>query len=348
MTSQEIPSDIALLAGPPLLGHLFNYGLFGILSAQVYSYYNAFPTDPVSLKAFVYGLYAVEWVQVILISHDAFQVYGAGWGDLNALTSPQWLWFDIPIMSALVSATVQCFFAWRIFILSNSRILPPFIVLPQIALMQCGAGVATGVITGPALNNNALIQEKAKNALIVWLGGSAACDIIIAVSMCFLLARQRQGLASDKLISRLITLSVETGSVTASFAALDLIFCLAFKHNNLHMLPAFMLSKLYTNSLMLVFNNRTKLRQMHDEALPTPRAGHVSQRWATSSERTRSRGGGFPSQEISLSKLSRSSPGSHELGAHRAADGFEADVELRKPRITGSTQVRAWGPGVLL
>ena len=103
-------------------------------------------------------------------------------------------------------------------------------------------------------NNNALIQQRAEATLIVWLGGSAACDIIIAVCMIYLvcllvvlsicpltfvcqLAREKQGLSSDKIISRLIHVTIETGSVTAGFACLDLILCMVFKHNNLHMLP---------------------------------------------------------------------------------------------------------------
>ncbi|KAH9945912.1 uncharacterized protein BXZ73DRAFT_95432 [Epithele typhae] len=290
-----IPDDIALLSGPPLLGHLFNYGLFGILSAQVVHYHLSFSSDPFRLKAFIYGLYLVEWVQVILITHDAFQVYGAGWGNFAALNSPQWLWFDIPVMTALVSATVQCFFAWRIYALSGSRIISVFVVL--VALMQAGGGVATGIQVGPLLNNNALIQQTAETGLIIWLGGSAACDIIIACSMSFLLLRQRRGLASDKLLSRIITLSVETGIVTASFATLDLTLCMVFKHNNLHMLPAFMLSKLYTNSLMLTFNNRTRLRGDRNEAQVVRSDGTWG---ATSSSRARA---GAAPQEISLPKL---------------------------------------------
>ena len=40
-------------------------------------------------------------MQIVLATHDAFAVFGAGWGDLNALNSPQWLWFDFPLMSGI-------------------------------------------------------------------------------------------------------------------------------------------------------------------------------------------------------------------------------------------------------
>ena len=51
------------------------------------------------------------------------------------------------------------------------------------------------------------------------------------------LSRGRQGLASDALLSRLIRLTVETGSLTASLATLDLILFVTFKDNFLHFIP---------------------------------------------------------------------------------------------------------------
>ncbi|KAI0707589.1 hypothetical protein C8Q76DRAFT_627952, partial [Earliella scabrosa] len=243
-----------------LIGHLFNYGLFGMLVVQVYVYSLSFPADSKLIKSFVYGLFVIECLQIVMATHDAYKVFGAGWGDIAELGSKQWLWFDTPVLSGLVSASVQCFFSWRIYLLSRSAYLSIFIGL--VAIMQGSGAMAVGIMVNVLVLPNSAIQERTSAPLVVWLGGSVACDVMIATCMLYYLIRGRQGLASDAILSRLIRLTIETGTLTASVACVDLIFFLLFKHNNLHMAPALVLSKLYTNSLMVLFNNRTQLRTL--------------------------------------------------------------------------------------
>lgn len=59
---------------------------------------------------------------------------------------------------------------------------------------------------------------------------------------------------------RLVHLVVETGALTATAATLDLILFLAFPHNAYHGTIALTLAKLYSNSLMVIFNNRVHLK----------------------------------------------------------------------------------------
>ncbi|KAI0709497.1 hypothetical protein C8Q76DRAFT_799495 [Earliella scabrosa] len=277
-----------------------NYGLFGVLSTQVFVYYVSFPKDSVRLNAFVYGLYVVEIIQVVLATHDAFETLGRGWGDAATLNNPQWLWFDVPLMSGIVSASVQTYFAWRIYVFSKSRLLSGFVVL--IALMQGSAGVASG-IKAHLVNSLADLQKETTKPLIVWLGGSVACDIVIAICMLYFLSRGRQGLASDAVLTRLIRLTVETGTLTASIACLDLVFFLVFKDNNLHLTPALVLTKVYTNTLMMLLNNRTQMRTMiggqvwvsgESDVEMNPRSQHSRRRSAVPHQVALRR---FPSQE---------------------------------------------------
>lgn len=51
-------------------------------------------------------------------------------------------------------------------------------------------------------------------------------------------------------------MTVETGSLTAFCAVLELIFYLKWKENNVHMIPALVLSKLYSNTLVATLNSR--------------------------------------------------------------------------------------------
>lgn len=89
----------------------------------------------------------------------------------------------------------------------------------------------------------------------VWLGAAALNDIIIATLMIYHLHRSNTGFAhTSTLLTKFIRLTVETGLVCATFAILDMSFYIAFQTNNYHLAPSIPLSKLYSNSLLVVRN----------------------------------------------------------------------------------------------
>ncbi|KAF8876181.1 hypothetical protein BD779DRAFT_1629596 [Infundibulicybe gibba] len=244
-------------AGPLLLGYLFNWGLYGVLSVQVYLYYLAFPKDRLPTKCLVLGLYLVETLQTILVTHDAFTTFARDFGDLPSLNVAQLEGLSTPMLSGIVSCTVQLFFTYRIYLLSKSKLLAS--VLCLIALMQGSAGIATGVKT-LQIDDWTKIQLEAFVSCTVWLVGAAVCDIMIAISMVYYLSRSDTGFSSTHvLISRLIRLTIETGSMTAIVATIDIALFLGFPHNNYHTTPALLLAKLYSNTLIVTFNSRLRI-----------------------------------------------------------------------------------------
>lgn len=249
-----VPADITLITGPLLLGYLFNWGLFGILVLQVYIYHLSFPNDSRVIKTLVYSLFFVDCVQTALTTHNAWHFLSKGWGDISVLTNPGWSWIAVPLLSGIVSATVQLFFAWRIWVLSKSVPLAGLIVC--IALTQGTCAMYSGI-------RFEIIDDVAKIASLfptatIWLGGSALCDFIITISMVTFLARASTGFSqTDSVITKLIRMTVETGLVTTTAAITELILFLVYEHNNLHMIPALALAKLYTNTLLATFNSRS-------------------------------------------------------------------------------------------
>ncbi|KAG6907097.1 hypothetical protein DXG01_010510 [Tephrocybe rancida] len=105
--------------------------------------------------------------------------------------------------------------------------------------------------------------------VIVWLVGASVCDILIAVTMvtivrylkfpqliagtdrhvCFIQLFQAGGRSAfqrtKSLTMKLITLTVNTGMITALWAIGDLIVFVSLQHSNWHTIPFLMLSKLY-------------------------------------------------------------------------------------------------------
>ncbi|KZT67042.1 hypothetical protein DAEQUDRAFT_729643 [Daedalea quercina L-15889] len=291
-----LPTPLPLLTGPQLLGVFFNWGLLGVLTLQCYSYYDHFKTDPLSLKSLVLGVLVYEWVQTGLITAPAMQIYVYDYGNVLSVLAFHNTWFSATIMCGFISAVVQVFFAWRIFKLSHSRLrggtMAAFIV--ALALLQMIACFITGAKEKADGIASALHGELLTVA-ILWLAGTVAVDVLIAVCMTYLLLRNKTGIAStDALINRMIRLVVETGALTASLSILVLITAnIRPLHETLvYEAPALILTKMYANTFLTNLNSRIYLRK-HEKStveLPPMSGLQFANDGTTSSGHTSSRG----------------------------------------------------------
>ncbi|KAJ7705706.1 hypothetical protein B0H16DRAFT_1635820 [Mycena metata] len=212
-----LPPDfhLAELSGPVLVGYLLHWGLFGTLTIQIYLYYEAFPKDRVWQKCLVYGVYTVELVQTILISHDAFANFGYGFGDISALTNMHFDWLTVPIMSGLASFVGQSFYAHRVHIISRSWAVPTLIL--AVSLTSTIGGFVAGAFSFIGGDITRLNNRRTSVAVGIWCGASAFCDIIIASCMTYYLTRHESGFRQTRaLISKLIRLTIETGAITGT------------------------------------------------------------------------------------------------------------------------------------
>ncbi|SJK98192.1 uncharacterized protein ARMOST_01453 [Armillaria ostoyae] len=249
---------IARLSGPLIVASLLHWGLFGTLSVQLYLYYLAFPKDRNFTKYLVYGVYIVEFVQTILVSHDVFATFGYGFGDIEALTEVHFNWLIIPIMSAAAAGVGQGFYAYRIFILSRSRTVPAFVVC--LSLTSSMGAIITGVYSFQANDITKLNNRKTSIVVGIWCGASALCDVVIAICMTYYLTRRNTSFRQTRiLITKLIRLTIETGSVTAVVALLTLILFFAFPGETFYGTPAFIMPKLYANTIYMVLNSRVRI-----------------------------------------------------------------------------------------
>ena len=69
----------------------------------------------------VYSIFFLETVQTALSGADLYYWFAAGFGKIDHLVSPFASFFDLPIMGSVLSLSVQFFFAYRIFVLSEKR-----------------------------------------------------------------------------------------------------------------------------------------------------------------------------------------------------------------------------------
>ena len=69
----------------------------------------------------VCAVFVLETVQTVLTGADVYYWFASGYGDLNRLSTPFASAIDVPIMGSIVSAMVQFFYAYRVWILSNKK-----------------------------------------------------------------------------------------------------------------------------------------------------------------------------------------------------------------------------------
>ncbi|KAJ7277656.1 hypothetical protein C8J57DRAFT_1307412 [Mycena rebaudengoi] len=254
--------DIIWLAGPRLLGLIFNWGLLGVLTTQVYIYHLNFPKDSRALKAMVYIVYVLDWAQTCAATYDAFQWFVYGWGDIPTLYGVFTDFLNVPILSSIIGSIVQIYFGWRIWTIAHSWIT--FAVVGLLSFLQLGA---CGAVAYYLLRDASEVSRSPGlvHAVGVRLGASAAVDTVIAVSMTYILVRSRgQALSRmQTVLTRLIRLTIETGTVTAIAAIIDLVFFLK-AHNALHQVTGVILCKLYSNTLLVLFNNRLATRMANE------------------------------------------------------------------------------------
>ncbi|KDR72608.1 hypothetical protein GALMADRAFT_756283 [Galerina marginata CBS 339.88] len=237
---------------------LITWGLQGILCVQVYNYYLSFPKDPLYMKLLVYFSLALEIAQTLMVTHDTYEVFAAGYGDLLGLNNLHLLWLTLPTLGGVVGLLCHLTFAYRISLLSESKITGGVIS----ALALC-ASISAFTFGGKLANAGVLSKTVVVKYIYltcgIWNGSGALCDVFIAACMSYYLSKSHTGFRNtDLLITRIIRLTIETGVFTASI--LSAVLFVGFREkltiSVYFVIPAIMITKLYAITILATFNNR--------------------------------------------------------------------------------------------
>ncbi|KAF7369279.1 hypothetical protein MVEN_00255700 [Mycena venus] len=228
------------------------------------------------IQCLVYTVYLLEVIQTILMTHDAYTNFGTGFGNTETLRGVHFDWLTIPITSGIgavlsmvdvsmfmltlssVAFIGQTFYAYRVYILSKSPCIPVLIV--AVSLLSGVSGILigsfqrqVGVVPPPHTRENSVVSA-------LWLGGAALSDFIIAVSVTYYLLKNDTGFRrTHMLIIKLIRLTIETGSLTAAVALINLALFFAFPGRPYFFTAGAVLPKLYANTIFAVLNSRFQI-----------------------------------------------------------------------------------------
>lgn len=274
-----LPDNIAHLTASPLIGALLNWGLFGVLSVQVYIYHLTFSDDRRISKVLVYGVYLIEVVQTVMSAVDIYHWFGIGYGNMDYLMDTFTTPFNTPLLCGVVAVIVQFFFAYRIWTIQQQQRYTIFVVggILITALIQL-AGALMTAYEAFHLGRYDRFHESSMFtiAYYMWLLGDTISDLLIAGAMLWILYSNRKNdvhFGTSKMLAKLVKLVVETNSLTASMALLSFILYLTLPDTSLFILTSLVMGKLYANTLLVTFNNRISLRKFQTGMNPDSRNG---------------------------------------------------------------------------
>ncbi|KAJ7182488.1 hypothetical protein C8R43DRAFT_6088 [Mycena crocata] len=250
--------DAATAVGPVFIANILNWMLMGTLIMQVYTYYQKFRTDRMFIRILVYALLVVDITQTIMLTHHGWWALVAIWGRPDQLDVLTWSAAMMPLMCGIVSIMVQFFYAWRIWTLTKNKYVHGVAVLIMLGSLTQGLGAIIGAIVSRE-NPTQSTLIKMHSEFEVWWGGSLATDALITICMTYVLSQHKSRTTwkrSETMLTTLINRVVQTGAITVLCASVGVGLYLRFEHTTYHFVPAYILGKLYTNSLMLTLNLR--------------------------------------------------------------------------------------------
>jgi hypothetical protein len=252
----------ALTDVPLFLGYMISYFLSGIFIVQVFMYYISFRrTDPTYMKLTVFAVFFVEFLSSAFATMIViYSIINKGYLSFSIAL---WGFKVVALLCGIASSMVHAFYCWRIHILGGSWII--IIVIMVLSVVQCVMVALSGF--GAFQGGDAILEAGTQTmddpALlsinVLWLAGSAVCDIIISSTILLLQNRILKHLKTDRLatrVERVMSVAVDTGMITAIAACIELLFFLALRDSLVHFILFYTLPKLYSNCLMATLNAR--------------------------------------------------------------------------------------------
>ncbi|EAU82303.1 hypothetical protein CC1G_08915 [Coprinopsis cinerea okayama7 len=322
-----LPSP-TLLVGPILVGALASFLLFGAFVVQAFHYWSTLtPDDRKKLPIFVGFIAVIEIVNIAFIFDSAWHGLVESLIDPSAMTRPPATGPILQMLSGLVAASVQTFFAWRVSVLASNiweKGVAALIALFAAAELMLAITVGAQFIM---LNRDGSLIQKIGTTIGLQLGAALICDFLITISMVALLSRYkgRIAIAETKSVLNSITLNViENGLITTVFASLNLAFFFARPGDQIHLAFHYVIGRLYANVLLASLNSRRRL--------------HNSQRGATT--HSTSHGGA-----IKLTARTLEQPHIISTDAKSGMLTSSSETQFTKPHTLGDLDLEERGEG---
>ncbi|KIJ05877.1 hypothetical protein PAXINDRAFT_20892 [Paxillus involutus ATCC 200175] len=241
--------------GSVLAGVFVSLVFYGIGILQTFIYYGRYPKDPVILKSLVAFVFVLDTLHTFLISVGVWQCLILHFGDETFLMYTNAPMLISVVVTSVISSSVQSFFIYRIWSLTRNRFkwVFPVVLIPfVVAQLVLGAFYVVTLMNTSAAEISTPLLLRVGNGLD---GLAAAVDITITIALCTLLIMGRTGFEdTDRMILRLIFISVNTGLSSAIFAFLAVILMVIYPNDLIVTAFYLPLGTVYCNTLLANLN----------------------------------------------------------------------------------------------
>jgi hypothetical protein len=256
--------NLNLTLGALYIGGAFSTFLFGIATLQTWSYYNFFPNDRGLFKYLVGGLWLLDGFHLVIVTHSAYYYAISNYMNPASFAITSWSLSLGPVVTASVACTCQAFFTARVWILGRNAIITA--VCGALCLARFALSIYT---TWGSFHVPGIVKYEVEFgwSLRAGLGIATAGDVCIAAAMVYYLSSNRTGIKNtDRLLSRLLTFTVETCLITSTVTVVDLICFVVMPENFVFLGLYAVVAKLYTNALLTSLNSRKSYRATYGGA----------------------------------------------------------------------------------
>ncbi|KAJ6511529.1 hypothetical protein C8R47DRAFT_737566 [Mycena vitilis] len=266
MATAPVVLDLNLQStyGTLLIGCFLSAAVWGVSFVQTFLYFMMYERDSRKLK-FSYCQSVIDTANEIVVLKSVWPALILHWGRVDILGKSEGtielihhVW-----VAAIVAAVVQSYYTWRIYTLSGRKRLIPCLLIPLIAWQIIGLGPYNFLALGHAAVSAGKQTQQLTAVAISLRATGAAADILITVSMIYLLTKPNaQFTSTQKLVFRLLVLSINSGAWTAILAVLDFISIVALPVDFTFCIFELPICSLYLSTLLVNLNARKFLSEL--------------------------------------------------------------------------------------
>ncbi|KAF7291373.1 hypothetical protein MIND_01281800 [Mycena indigotica] len=242
-----------LILGVLEIGVFVSVFLFGIVALQGYIYWRSAAEDRLWLRIFVGTLLILELAHTISACHAVyfFTILEAGVPELERVANSYSLAVT-PVFETAITAMVQGFFTYRIYLLSGRKLIPGICASLGLARLVGGLAMAVeGVNDVPLQPNGFHYQNTYGWVITTALDIGVVLDVLITLSLCFYMRKLYDPYnlpGGEVLLDRMILWTIETGLITSLTSVTVVIAFTTMKYNYVWLALYTLLAKCNLNS----------------------------------------------------------------------------------------------------
>ncbi|KAG1861759.1 hypothetical protein DFJ58DRAFT_871699 [Suillus subalutaceus] len=258
-STQDLIPNIQLgnTFGALFIGVVLAAVLFGVTIVQVFIYFQTHSGTGITFYKLVVGcLLILDALHLALIIYYVYFYLVINYANVIALTEVVWSSKLQPVVAVLSIFVEHLLYVHRIWTARADRKFCQSQWWGGVVVVTLGFAIA---VVWRIYQEVHVISDWVKTELVLYLyfGTVAFADILIASSLCYILATSRTGFSRmDLFITKLTVYIVNTGFLTSMCSIAVIITCAAMPNNYIFQALEFILIKLYVNSYLALLNAR--------------------------------------------------------------------------------------------